>query len=254
MRYRLTVFTLMLLFNLPIYGQNVHSRFSEILRDYVNDGKVDYRELCKDNRLGIYITQLAITNPDTISDEKARLAFWINAYNAYTIQVICDNYPLKSINELHFGGLYIGTLLKKTIWDKKFVVINNQKISLNYIEHEIIRPMFQDPRAHFALVCASISCPPLRSEAFEGAKLDEQLDDQGRIFFGESIKNYFEINKMTAHLSKILNWYSKDFGENDEEILLYVTRFLPDDLAATIQASSKKWKIKHTKYHWNLNE
>jgi hypothetical protein len=254
MKSLFVILVFMILIGMTSNQQEDHTLFTEILQDYVHDGKVNYRELCQDNRLETYIAQLAATNPDTISDEKASLAFWINAYNAYTIKVICDNYPINSINELHTGGMYIGTILNKTIWDKDFVIINNQKTTLNHIEHEIIRPLFQDPRAHFALVCASKSCPPLRSESYEGYKLEEQLDDQGRIFFKDSSNNFFEIDKKEAHLSKILDWYSKDFGKKNKEILLYITRFLPDDLAATIKANPEGWDINHTKYDWSLNE
>jgi hypothetical protein len=235
-------------------GQDTHGLFTEILQAYVQEGKVNYRELCKDSRLEAYLAQLAATNPDAIANENAELAFWINAYNVYTLKVICDNYPLESINELHFGGLVIGVVLNKTVWDKDFVIINSKKTTLDHIEHKIVRPKFRDPRAHFALVCASKSCPALRSEAYEGYKLDEQLDDQGRIFFGDSTKNYFEVDKKKAHLSKILDWYEKDFGQNDEEVLRYVSQFLPDDLAAAIRANPKVWDIKHTHYDWSLNE
>ncbi|MFQ6112968.1 MAG: DUF547 domain-containing protein [bacterium] len=248
------VLAFILLVNVHGYSQDAHGQFTSLLRDYVQDGKVNYRQLCKDDRLEAYLAQLAVTNPDTISEEKAKLAFWINAYNAYTLKVICDHYPIRSINELHTGGLIIGTVLKKTIWDKPLVTVNGKITTLNTIEHKIIRQKFRDPRIHFALVCAAQSCPPLRSEAYEGSKLDAQLDDQGRKFFSTLSKNYFEIDKMQAHLSKILDWYSKDFGNSEEEILLYITRFLPDDLAAAIKGDPKKWKIKHTKYDWSLNE
>ncbi|MFQ5638485.1 MAG: DUF547 domain-containing protein [bacterium] len=237
-----------------LISQEQHSQFTQILQSYVEHGRVNYNELCEDVRLQGYIKRLSRTNPDTITDDKARLAFWLNAYNAFTLKVICEHYPLKSINELHFGGLYIGSLLKKTIWDKKFIVINNNEMSLNDIEHGIVRAVFKDPRAHFALVCASKSCPTLRSEAYEADKLEEQLDEQGRIFFSESDKNFFTIEKKQAQLSKILDWYADDFGNNDEEILLYVARFLPDELAAAIKANPGKWSIKHTKYDWSLNE
>jgi hypothetical protein len=230
------------------------SLFTEILRDYVHDGKVNYGALREDDRLDAYLTQLAATNPDTIADKQAQLAFWINAYNAYTLKVICDNYPVKSINDLHTGGLIIGTVLKKTIWDKELAVINGKKVTLNQIEHEIIRKRFNEPRIHFALVCAAKSCPPLRSEAFEAARLDEQLDDQGRVFFRQPDKNFFEPEKRIAHLSKIMEWYEGDFGKNDEEVLLYVAGFLPEDLAAGIRDNSQKWKIKYTQYDWSLNE
>ncbi len=248
--------------------ENAHGLFTEILKEYVSDGKVNYRDLRNDNRLEEYISKLAATDPEKIQNDKAKLAFWINVYNAFTLKVICDNYPIKSINKLHFGGLYIGTLFKKTVWDKKFVVINGKKISLNFIEHKIIRAATQDPKAefaqvctetpcplvHFALVCASKSCPLLRSEAYEGQKLDGQLSDQARIFFGDEEKNYFNVEKKEAHLSKILDWFADDFGKNNEERLLFVANFLPDTLAESIRAIPESWKIKHTKYDWSLNE
>jgi len=249
-------------------GEYAHELFTKVLQEYVSDGKVNYSDLCEDNRLEQYISELAATNPEAIADQQAKLAFWINAYNAYTLKVICDNYPVESINDLHFGGLIIGSVFKKTIWDKKFVLINNKKISLNYIEHKIIRAMTQDPhahfsqvctemscpRAHFALVCASKSCPPLRSEAYEGHKLNQQLNDQARTFFSDMDKNYFDIDKKEVHISKILDWFAKDFGMNDEEVLLFVAHFLPGELAAAIQSNPKNWRIKHTKYDWSLNE
>jgi len=235
-------------------GEARHQLFTQILSDYVYNGRVNYAELRNDERLDRYLDQLAATNPDTIADKNAQLAFWINAYNAYTLKVICDNYPVKSINDLHTGGLIVGTVLKKTIWDKEFVVINRKHLSLNQIEHEIIRKRFKEPRIHFALVCAAKSCPPLRSEAFEAARLDEQLDDQGRVFFRQPDKNFFEPEKKIAHLSKILDWYEGDFGRNDEAVLLYISRFLPEGLAVSIQADPKKWKIEYTDYDWSLNE
>lgn len=231
-----------------------HTPFTQLLQKYVQNGRVKYSSLCKDPGFTSYITQLSQTNPGTISDPKEELAFWINAYNAFTLKVICDHYPVKSINELHTGGLIIGTMIKGTIWDKKFFAINGEEMSLNHIEHEIVRKKFHDPRAHFALVCASTSCPPLRSEAYEGLKLDQQLDDQARIFFADKNRNFFEPDRKTAHLNKILDWYSKDFGPSKPEILLFVARFLPDDLSAAIKADPQKWKIVYTDYSWALNE
>jgi len=239
---------------LQAFSGDRHQLFTQILSEYVHDGRVNYNELRNDKRLDEYLAQLAATNPDTIADKNAQLAFWINAYNEYTLKVICDNYPVKSINDLHTGGLIVGTVLKKTIWDKEFVVINRKHLSLNQIEHEIIRKRFKEPRIHFALVCAAKSCPPLRTEAFEAARLDEQLDDQGRVFFSQPDKNFFEPEKRVAHLSKIIDWYEGDFGKSDEEVLRYISRFLPEDLAVSIKADQKKWKIEYTDYDWGLNE
>lgn len=235
-------------------GGAIPAVYSQILKEYVQDGRVNYNDLRHDDRLDAYLAQLGVTDPDTITDKNAQLAFWINAYNAYTLKVICDNYPLKSINDLHTGGLIIGTVLNKTIWDKKLAMINGKKLTLNQIEHEIIRKRFDEPRIHFALVCAAKSCPPLRAEAFTGERLDEQLEDQGRIFFAQKDKNFFEREKKIAHLSKILDWYDDDFGRNDTEVLRYISRFLPGDLAASLQADPKAWKIKYTDYDWSLNE
>ncbi len=243
----------LLLFSTSLFADS-HTLFTDLLQKYVKDGHVQYSALCKDSTLAAYTMQLAQTNPASISDPREELAFWINAYNAFTLKVICDHYPVKSINELHTGGLIIGTVIKGTIWDKKFFKINGEEMSLNHIEHEIVRKKFHDPRAHFALVCASTSCPPLRSEAYEGSKLDQQLDDQARIFFADKNRNFFEPDRKTAHLSKILDWYSKDFGASKPEILLFVARFLPDDLAAAIKNNPADWKIAYTDYDWELNE
>jgi len=234
-----------------------HTLLTDLLREYVTNGSVNYRDLCEEGgvgRLETYISQLAATDPATIIDDDERLAFWINAYNAYTLKIICDNYPVKSINDLHFGGLYVGTVLNKTAWDKEFVVVGGETYSLNDVEHKIIRPQFEDARAHYALVCAAVSCPPLRSEAYTGEQLDEQLDDQGWIFFAEPNKNYFDRDKKIAYLSKIMDWYKGDFGEDDEALLLAVASYLPDDLARDIRANPGAWDIKHTEYDWSLNE
>ena len=231
-----------------------NSTYTAALQKYVHDGRVQYRGICKDPGFSAYIQQLSQIDPAKFTDTKAQLAFWINAYNAFTLKIICDHYPLKSINDLHTGGLILGTLIHETVWDKKFVLIKGEEMSLNHIEHAIIRKKFHDPRAHFALVCASISCPPLRPEAYEAEKLDQQLDEQGKMFFSERGKNYFETNRRIAHLSKILDWYSNDFGASNKDLLLFITRFLPAETAAEIKAYPDKWQVEYTTYDWGLNE
>jgi len=228
--------------------------YTGLLRDHVADGHVDYGELCEDVRLESYLAYVAATDPDTFVTRADQLAFWINAYNAWTLKVICDNYPVESINDLHAGGRVIGHITKKTVWDKKFAVVGDYVYSLNHIEHDIVRPVFDDPRAHFALVCASVSCPPLRTEAYEGSRLDAQLDDQGRLFFADNSKNRFDVSQRKAYLSKILDWYQKDFGRSDEEVLVYISRFLPDEIAADILEDPSAWSVKHLDYDWVLNE
>jgi hypothetical protein len=230
-----------------------HRLFTELLSTYVHDGIVNYKMMRSDNRLVGYIGWLAKTDPDTLPDEKEKLAFWINAYNAYTLKVICDNYPIETINDLHSGGLIIGSVLKTTVWDKKFVIVNGKTMTLNTIEHEIVRPKFKDPRAHFALVCASKSCPPLRAEAYEGSTLDEQLNDQGRHFLTDPFRNEFDPVKKHAEISKIFSWYESDFGSSKEDVLRYVTRFLPDSISRQILTDPREWEVEYKSYDWSLN-
>lgn len=231
-----------------------HALFTDLLNAYVADGRVDYARLCEDKRLDRYLSELSATDPDALPDDATKYAFWINAYNAFTLRAICGEYPINSINDLHFGGRIIGHILKKTVWDRKFIVINDEELSLNDIEHKIVRPRFKDYRAHFALVCAAKSCPPLRSEAFEGVLLDAQLDDQGRVFFAETRLNRFDRDERVAYLSKILDWYKGDFGNDDKTVLLAVANFLPEELADDIRKDPGAWKVRHTEYDWSLNE
>ncbi len=230
-----------------------HRLLTELLSTHVHDGIVNYKEMRFDNRLAVYISWLAKTDPDTLPNKKEQLAFWINAYNAYTLKIICDNYPVESINDLHSGGLIIGSMLKITVWDKKFVIVNGKTMSLNTIEHEIVRPTFKDPRGHFALVCASKSCPQLRSEAYEGETLDRQLDDQGKDFLGDPFRNEFDPVKKHADISKIFDWYESDFGSSDKEVLQYVARFLSDSVSRQILAASDEWEVEYKSYDWSLN-
>jgi hypothetical protein len=231
-----------------------HSLFTQILQHYVSNGLVKYKKLKDDKRLDKYIEQLKNTDPKKIVNEKNRLAFWINAYNAYTLKFIIEDYPVESINDLHWGGLYLGSLLGTTIWEDEKIVINGNELSLNNIEHDIIRKKFDEERIHFALVCASISCPPLLNEAYEGYKLDKQLGEQAELFFNDVTKNKFDKNTRTASLSKILSWYEDDFGENNKEILNYAAQFIDKETADDIKRNLSEWNIKYMSYNWYLNE
>jgi len=228
-----------------------HLLFTQILQDYVSNGLVKYKMLKDDKRLDKYIDQLENTDPKKIMNEKNRLAFWINAY---TLKFIIEEYPVESINDLHWGGLYLGSLLGTTIWDDEKIVINGTELSLNNIEYDIIRKKFNEEKIHFALVCASISCPPQRNEAYEGYKLDKQLGEQAELFFNDVTKKKFDKNTRTASLSKILSWYEEDFGENEQAILNYVARFIDGEIAEDIKNNLSKWNIKYLSYNWDLNE
>ena len=229
-----------------------HLLFTEVLNRYVIDGLVDYKNLVNDRQFDRYLAQLSNTDPDKLNRNE-KLAFWINAYNAFTLQVIRDNYPIKSINELHTGGRIIAHIIGKTVWDKEFITINNKKYSLNEIEHEILRKM-NEPRIHFAIVCASISCPVLRNEAFEAETIEQQLQEEAIRFLNDDERNDFDVSKRTAYLSKIFDWFDDDFGKNKKEVLLYVSGFLPDNIKQDIANNTDKWKVSYKDYNWNLNE
>lgn len=234
--------------------ENYQDLLNQLLKKYVTNGWVDYKGFKQDARLPKVIELMSAVNPDALKSDDEKLAFWINAYNIWTIKIICDNYPVKSINDLHTGGLIIGQVLGATVWDKKLVKINGKEMTLNNIEHDIIRKEFKEPRIHFALVCAAVSCPPLRSEAFEAARLDKQLHDQGVVFFTEKNKNSFDAGKKVAVLSKIMDWYESDFGKDDAAVLLYIANFLDKPVAAAIRQDVKNWDVKYSSYDWSLNE
>lgn len=230
-----------------------NAAFTAVLHDHVKDGRVNYKAIKQDKRFWEYIDVLKKTDPDSFSGND-KLAFWINVYNAFTLKLICDNLPVKKITDLNgFGGLVVGTVLKTTIWDKETVEVGGKKYTLNHVEHKIVRPM-GDPRVHFALVCAAKSCPNLRSEAYEAARVNDQLEEQGRIFLSQSKKNSFDFGKKTCEISMIFNWFKGDFEKNGKSALQYLSRFLPKEQGDKVAAEAANFSISYTDYDWTLND
>ncbi len=193
-----------------------HATFDRLLKKYVNaQGRVNYKGFKSEQKaFNDYLAQLS-KNAPTATDSKAeQMAFWINAYNAYTIRLILDNYPLKSIKDIGEP------------WKKVFFSIGGEKMSLDNIEHGILRKKFDDPRIHFALVCASISCPPLRPEAYTAARLNAQLDDQARDFLNNAGKN--KITPASAQLSSYFDWYKDDWNANGQSVVKVGEQVLED--------------------------
>jgi hypothetical protein len=205
------------------------------------EGHVNYKGFKKDeNLLDEYLAVLSANHPQSDWDKNDQLAFWINAYNAFTVKLIVKSYPVKSIKELG-GSIY----KVNTPWDEKFINIGDQIYDLNNIEHGIIRKQFEEPRIHVAVNCASVSCPRLRNEAFVGRKLEAQLDDQIRYFINNPVKN--KITKNCAKLSKIFSWFKGDFTATG----LTITEFINQYSEVKI---TKKTKRESLDYDWNLNE
>ncbi|RIY09861.1 DUF547 domain-containing protein [Hymenobacter rubripertinctus] len=212
-----------------------HGTFDRLLKKYVNgQGRVNYKGFKSEEKaFNDYLAQLS-KNPPAAADSKAeQMAFWINAYNAYTIRLILDNYPLKSIKDIGEP------------WKKVFFSIGGEKMSLDNIEHGILRKKFNDPRIHFALVCASISCPPLRPEAYSAARLSTQLDDQARDFLNNPGKN--KISAASAQLSSYFDWYKDDWNQNGQSVVKWVNKYSKTKIDANT-------KIGFMDYNWNLNE
>jgi hypothetical protein len=254
MKKFIIIFLYLIIISIESSAQNIHQVYDELLTQYVEDGLVDYENLKDDNRLQKYLDNLSKINPDTLENDMEKMTFWINAYNAFTLEVIVDNYPLESINDLNWGGMAIAQLLGKTVWHEKFITINDKEFSLNDIEHGTLRKDFNDPRIHFALVCAALSCPKLRSEAYTADKLDNQLQEQGKLFLNNQEKNHFNLETKTAHLSRYFDWYKDDFGKNDEEVLLYIIEYLNDqEVVKSIKEDPETWTIEFIPYNWCLN-
>ena len=218
-----------------------HHDWSTLLQQHVTEsGQVNYKGFIKDSTLfNKYLTELSNHPTGKNWSEKEKLAYWINAYNAFTLKLILDNYPLKSIKDIGDGLTMINSP-----WDIKFFKIGNTDFDLNTIEHEIIRKEFNEPRIHFAINCASVSCPKLRNEAFTAEQLDAQLDDQAKQFINNPIKN--NITEKSVQLSKIFNWFESDFIK-ENTLASFLQKYTDIKL-------SNDFKAVYLDYDWNLNE
>lgn len=203
---------------------------------------VDYKGFVSDkDKLNAYADQLSSNAPtDDWSDEE-QIAYWINAYNVFTVKLIVDNYPLESIKDLN-PTISIPTL--RSIWTKEWFQIGGEDFSLDRIEHKILRKDFEEPRIHFAVNCASISCPTLRNEAYTADKLDEQLEEQAKLFLNDTSRNTITPEKITV--SKIFSWFGGDF-KNGQTLVQFINRYT----AVNIQ---DKAKVKFMDYDWRLND
>lgn len=226
-----------------------HAAFDELLRSSVNaQGLVDYDAFARSDSFEAYLEQLARTVPRSLPQAE-RLAFWINAYNAYTIALINRHGERRSIRNINRT---LGFIRGKGPWSEPIAVIGGKAFTLDQIEHEIIRTEFTEPRIHFALVCAAIGCPPLRQEAYAGATLNDRLDDQARTFLRESPgKNRVDVASGVVTLSPIFDWYGSDFGASPAEIGRYLSRYF--DGAERELLASGEFRLRFSEYDWSLN-
>ncbi len=233
----LLVFLSFLIFASFAQGKDLHAKYDILLKNHVVDGMVDYKAL-KANRalLDDYLKQMAAITKSEFDawPKNNRLAYLINLYNAQTLKLIIDNYPLESIKDL--GSLF------KSPWEDEFIVLFGENVSLDDIEHEIIRKQYNEARIHLALVCAAYSCPPLRAEAYRGEVLSEQLDNQGFLFFSSPKGIQIDHIKKTVYLTSILKWYKEDFIS----VTAFAQRYAKEKF--------ENYKLAWLKYDWKLNE
>ena len=218
-----------------------HSLYGELLGRYVENVVVDYQGFKnEEKKLDQYLKVLEKTDTKKLSRNE-QFAFYVNAYNAWTIKLVLSGYPgVESIKDL--GGFL------KSPWKKKICRIDGDIITLDNIEHDILRPRFKDPRVHFALNCASKGCPPLRSEPYQGDVLDKQLDEMASAFINDPSRN--RIEERTLYVSKIFDWFEEDFNN---DVVGFFLKQAKGDLKKQLEINKTKIKIRYLDYDWSLN-
>jgi hypothetical protein len=224
-----------------------------LLRTYVADGLVDYDGLGRNHLLKTYLAQLAAAEPDKLPDDAHRLAFTCNAYNALVINGVL-------IHHIQAGVLDYQSAEGQGFFDVTEHLLANQTLSLNFLEHQIIRQQdqaektFDEPRIHMALVCAAKGCPPLRPEAYTGDRLDRQLEDQARRFANQRAYVRYDPTQQKLYLSPLLKWYAVDFGGEARVLDFLLQRVDAEVTQAGLRAAREgQAQIVYNEYDWSLN-
>ncbi len=217
-----------------------HAGWTQLLQRHVDSsGWVNYKGFVADSvKLNDYLAELSNCQPTSKWSKEEKLAFWINVYNAFTVKLIVDHYPVVSIKDIKRGIPFVNS-----VWELDFFEIGGKSFDLGTIEHQILRKHFDEPRIHFAIVCASRSCPRLLNEAYDPARLDQQLTIQARNFINDRTKN--EINSDELQLSLIFKWFKKDFTRNGS-LLEFLKVYSDNDFLSSAS-------VKYQEYDWSLN-
>jgi hypothetical protein len=223
------------------------SDFDALLRTYVSDiGLVDYDAWKEDSadleKLQTFVDDMAAYDVDSLSGER-QLAFWINAYNALVIHEVLERYPIDTVRPSFLG------IPERSFFIEEKHVVGGLNYSLDQIENDIIRKL-NEPRIHFAINCASMSCPKLRSEVYTAQRLEEQLNDQAVTFINDPVKNSFDVATNSAKLSKIFDWFKGDFDAVGG-VAVYLANFAKGDALLVLQSPSLS--IEYIPYDWSLN-
>jgi len=231
-----------------------HTLWTDLLAKYTDkEGSVKYSQLKKEladkgasHDFSKYLAALEGVSKKQYDawGKQEKMAFLINAYNAFTIKLIIDHHPVKSIKDI--GGFFTKP------WSVEFFALLGGAIkSLDPIEHKLLRPEFKDYRIHAAVNCASVSCPPLRRDAFTSKELDAQLDEQMRVWLADDSRNSWAGSKDEIRISKIFDWYEEDFEKWGGGVKQVLLKYAPADAKKRITTASD---IDYLDYNWNLNE
>jgi hypothetical protein len=221
-------------------GEFSHKLLSRVLETHVRQGVVDYPAIQADDRLPAYLAQVDRVDPNAFATRNERLAFWINAYNAFAIKGILDHYsPVSYVGRYRY---FIGRDYR----------VGGAAINLYDLERQVLIKQFQEPLIHFAIVCASASCPTLQSWTYEPDQLERQLDRVARDFINDPTRNRFDRARKVASLSMIFKWFDDDFSSAAGSVLSYVTRYVRDpELVQDLLHSD--YRIEYLDYDWSLN-
>lgn len=248
--------------------------YAALLKAYVSDaGLVDYRGLKADReKLDAFVNRIARVDEDEFDrwDERKRIAFLINAYNALTLKVIIDHYPIRRTRD---DAPEVSILQIPGAWKKIEFEVAGHDLTLDKIEHELLRKRFNEPRIHMALVCAALSCPNLRNEPYTRAGLEVQLDDQARRFLNHPKKFKIDRHEKAVYLSQIFSWFGDDFlktygtsekfggnfagksggrDKRERAVLNFISRYVGREDASLLEKG--EYEVKYLHYDWTLNE
>jgi len=226
------------------------SAWDKLVKKYVTPSRLDgvalnavaYEKLKADPAFGHLVNGLKTMDPARLAGRDEKLSFWINVYNILAVKMIIDHHPVESIRDI--GNLF------RPVWKRPAGVVGGKQRTLNDIEHEILRKM-GDPRIHAAIVCASVSCPDLRTEVFSPERLNQQLDEQMAAFLANPDKGLqWDAKTRRVRLSAIFNWFEDDF-ETQGGVLGFVARYAPDEARAVLK--DPKARVSFLDYNWKVN-
>lgn len=231
-----------------------HSQWQQILNRYLIVGKdetainlFNYQSVTSADKVILkqYLTQLQSINP-LLHTKSQQQAYWINLYNALTVQLILDNYPVKSITKLGERFFSFGP------WDDDAAKVNGKTLTLNDIEHEILRPIWQDPRIHYAVNCASYGCPNLSATAFTSQNVEQQLTAGAYAYINHP--RGVTVKGSDLEVSSIYEWYAEDFGDNEKALVKHLQRYANPTLKQALLMFQQSPGDIDYEYDWRLNK